>query len=105
MLNDITHSVGGITEAMRQNSFSDRSDQSYNVDAYFSSSLAENLSLDLNVDLLKGKETDHMNSWFTDNSSEDVNTESMRQWGYYATKGVLTYNHKYVNQEGVCDFE
>ena len=57
-----------------------------------------------NLDWVKGNERDNMHSWFQNDASGDVNTVSTRRYGYYASKGILTYANKYVNLEGGAEY-
>ncbi|MCD8202282.1 MAG: carboxypeptidase-like regulatory domain-containing protein [Prevotella sp.] len=100
MLNNISHVVNNEMEEEQQLALSNKPDHTHNINAYFSGDLGSGLSLDFNFDWLKGNESDNMYSWFPNDASEDVNTVSNRQYGYYASKGILTYANKYVNIEG-----
>ena len=104
MLNDISHTVNNKMKITQQLASSDRPDHQHNINAYFSGNIGDNLSLDFNFDLVKGNETDKMYSWFPDEPSDDVNTVNSRRYGYYASKGILTYYNKYVNLEGGVEY-
>lgn len=104
MFNDITHTVNNKMKMTQQLASSESPDHTHNVNAYFSGNLGDNLSLDFNFDMLKGNETNNMHSWFPDETVDDVNTANNREYGYYASKGVLTYDSKYVNLEGGAEY-
>lgn len=104
MLNNISHTVNNEMEVKQQRASSDRPDHTHKVNAYFSGTLGGNLSLDFNLDWVKGNERDNMHSWFQNDASGDVNTVSTRRYGYYASKGILTYANKYVNLEGGAEY-
>ena len=104
MMNDISHTVNNIMKMTQQLASSDRPDHQHNLNAYFSGNIGDNLALDFNFDLVKGNETDKMYSWFPDAPSDDVNTVNRRQYGYYASKGILTYENKHVNLEGGVEY-
>lgn len=104
MFNDISHTVNDNMSMTQQLASSDSPDYDHNINTYFSGNLGSNLSLDVNLDWVKGHETDKMYSWFPNDVSEDVSTVSNRRYGYYASKGVLTYVSKYVNLEGGAEY-
>lgn len=104
MLNNISHVVNKEMEMKQQLALSDKAGHTHNINAYFSDDLGSNLSLDFNFDWVKGNERDNMYSWFPNDISEDVNTVSNRRYGYYASKGILTYANKYVNLEGGTEY-
>lgn len=104
LLNDISHSIGYVSEETRQLSLFDKPDRKHNVNAYFSGNIIENLSLDVNLDWTRGVEKDNMYSYFPDGTSDDVSTASNRHYDYYASKGILTYANKYVNLEAGAEY-
>lgn len=104
MYNNISHAVNNEMELKQQLALSNKPDHTHNINSYFTGNLGNNLSLDFNFDWVKGNERDNMYSWFTDNTSEDVNTVNNRWYNYYASKGILTYANKYVNIEGGAEY-
>ena len=104
MYNNISHAVNNEMELKQQLALSNKPDHIHNINSYFTGNLGNNLSLDFNFDWVKGNERDNMYSWFTDNTSEDVNTVNNRWYNYYASKGILTYANKYVNIEGGAEY-
>lgn len=104
MFNDISHAIGNKKDMMQQFSYFDKPSNSHNINAYYSGSFRNNLSLDVNFDWMKGDETDKMYSCFRDNSSADVNSVGNRQYDFYAAKGVFTYANKYINIEAGAEY-
>lgn len=104
MFNGISHTIDNVIENTQQVSLSDRPDNDHNINAYFSGNLRGNLSLNVNLDWTKGTEKDNMYSYFSDDTSDDVNTASNRHYDYYASKGILAYTGRYVNMEAGAEY-
>ena len=100
MMNNICHVLNNEEERERQQALIKSPTHSHNINAYFSGKLTSALSLDVNMDWMKGKEKKNMYSWFPGGNSSDVNTANNRHYDYYASKAVFTYGGKSVNLEG-----
>jgi len=80
------------TEQIAQNAHITRHPNTHQVNGYFDGSLSDKLSLNINMDYLKGDEKNLQDSYLVESPEDIIHNENLRNYSLFAVKGILSYS-------------
>lgn len=90
--NDITHTANNVSENILQEATFHSPGNSHSINAYYNGKLTEKLAVNINSDVVTGKEEDNLDAFYTQSPDEVLSSKGTMDYDLYAVKGLLSYN-------------